>query len=135
MLMLSVVACNVTWAVTVMAFNALSHSRKDKSKANRKGHAWECLPCTDNKVRDDFSHWVALLCVSVFLHTCVPCACCFFKETQRALDKQKICFPRLWVDGMHTSAYSSVIDSLPDTTYYHNGKFPPNSEEIIKNCV
>lgn len=98
-----------------MAFNALSHSRKDKSKANRKGHAWECLPCTDNKVRD------------------VPCACFFLKETQRALDKQKICFPRLWVDGMHASVYSSVIDLLSDTTYYHNGKFPPNSEEIIKN--
>lgn len=59
----------------------------------------------------------------------------FLKETQRALDKQKICFPRLWVDGMHASVYSSVIDLLSDTTYYHNGKFPPNSEEIIKNCV
>lgn len=36
---------------------------------------------------------------------------------------------------MHASVYSSVIDLLSDTTYYHNGKFPPNSEEIIKNCV
>lgn len=55
------------------------------------------------------------------------------KETQRPLDKQKICFPRLWVDGIHTSVYSSVTDLSPDTTYYHNGKFPPNSEEEVKS--